>query len=476
MLMRRILLFVVTVLLCMPLPAQDDPVVMTVNGYDVTKSEFEYFFEKNNLDSIVSRKTVRQYAELYLNFKLKVQAAIDEGMNQTESFLSEYKMCRDMQAEDYLVDTGFLEEVARGTYDESIARVGEMGLVHLYVISCMPDELTDRSFEDSYKLMLSVYDKLKAGESFQALAREFSTDDLAANGGEAGWVSTSQLPDDVSEIVFSLNDGEYSEPFVSEGIVFIVMVDGHRQLGSFEENRDDIYDWMMDNGIFDEAKRRRANEYAERLGWTVRNDSAVAYLDSVLEEVEPEFRNVARDYYDGLLVFDISNREIWERVSNHPEEMERYFESNRGKFRFDKPAFRGVVLFCRNEQTYNEIKKVLLKTDMTEWVDSILAYNKNDIKVRVMRGSAENNLFRQGQNEYVDKVVFGKGEFKPMTGYPYVNVVGEVVKKPSSISDMAGEVAEAYQNYLENEWLKRLKSKYRYKINKKVLKTVSLDK
>ena len=75
--MRRILSCTVAVLLGMPLLAQVDPVVMTVNGYDVTQSEFEYFFEKNNIEAKVTKKAVRQYADLYLRFKLKVQAAID---------------------------------------------------------------------------------------------------------------------------------------------------------------------------------------------------------------------------------------------------------------------------------------------------------------------------------------------------------------------------------------------------------------
>ena len=195
----------------------------------------------------------------------------------------------------------------------------------------------------------------------------------------------------------------------------------------------------------------------------------------MLEEVEPEFGNIAREYYDGLLVFDISNREIWERVSNHPEELESYYESHKKQFKFDKPCFKGMVLFCQTEDDFNNMKQVLERTDMNDWIDSILAYNKDNIKVRVMRGSLESGMFRQGQNEYVDKIVFGKGDFKPMAGYPYVNVVGRVIKQPESISDVAGDVADVYQKYLENEWLKRLKSKYKYKINKKALKKVSLN-
>lgn len=474
--MRRILSCIVSVILCIPSFSQDDVVVMTVNGYDVSKSEFEYFFEKNNLENNISKKTVREYADLYLNFKLKVQAAIDEGLDKSESFISEYRMYRDMQAEEYLLDKDFLEKVARSSYEQSLAEIGETGLAHISVISAIPDEKNGRTLDDCYERLNTVYDKLNAGESFRRMAYEYSDDDLAQNGGEAGWVSWKQLPQEVSEVVFSLEEGEYSKPFISDGAVFLIMVDERRQLGTYEQNRFDIDNWMRETGVYDESKRKVANEYAARLGWTIRDEEAVAHLDSVLEDVEPEFGNLSREYHDGLLVFDISNHEIWERVANNPEELESYFNANRKKFKFDKPCFKGMVLFCRSEGDFNQIKSILDRTDMSVWVDSILAYNGRDIKVRVLRSPVESGVFRQGQNEYVDKVVFGIGDFKPMEGYPYVNVVGRVLKKPESIQDVSGDVAEDYQNYLEKEWLKRLKSKYKYKINKKALKTVGQNK
>ena len=205
----------------MPLLAQVDPVVMTVNGYDVTQSEFEYFFEKNNIEAKVTKKAVRQYADLYLNFKLKVQAALDEGLDKSESFLSEYKMCRDMQAEDYVIDYDFLEEVARNSYEQSLIEIGEPGLMHVFVMSATPDANVGRTLDDCFEQMKSVYEKLQAGGSFQDLAKEYSTDNLAASGGEAGWLSVNQMPDDIADIILSLEPGQYSEPFVSNRTAFI---------------------------------------------------------------------------------------------------------------------------------------------------------------------------------------------------------------------------------------------------------------
>lgn len=476
--MKRILICILSVLMCVPFRAQqNDPVVMTVNGYDVKKSEFEYFFKKNNSETKVTRKTVKQYAQLYLNFKLKVQAAIDEGMDKSESFLSEYKMYRDMQAEEYLVDNDFLEDVARSSYESSLAEIGETGLAYIHVISMAPQFNTPEDFEMCVDTMRSVYAKLVAGERFEELAMKYSTDGLAESGGDAGWVSKSQLPNEVAQVVFSLNVREFCEPFVSDGRIFIIRLDGRRQLGSYEENRADIYEWINNSPAYWEARYRKANGYAEKLGWTERDDEAIERLDSALEEIEPEFGNISREYHDGLLLFDISNHEIWERVSNNPDEVVAFFNAHPEKFKFDKPCYKGMILFCRNEETYKEIKSVLDGTDMSEWVDSILAFNlKGEIRIRVMRSPSESGIFKQGQNTYIDKIVFGKGAgYEPMDGYPYVNVVGRILKQPESVDDVAGLVTEEYQKYLEDEWVRKLRSKYKYKINNKALKKVSLN-
>lgn len=60
--------------------AQDNPVVMNVAGYDVTRSEFEYFLQKNCVEDTLDFKTISKYADLYVNFKLKVAAAKSAGM------------------------------------------------------------------------------------------------------------------------------------------------------------------------------------------------------------------------------------------------------------------------------------------------------------------------------------------------------------------------------------------------------------
>ena len=55
----------------LPMMAQaDDPVVMTINGEDITRSEFEYSYNKNNTDLVVDKASLDEYVELFVNYKI----------------------------------------------------------------------------------------------------------------------------------------------------------------------------------------------------------------------------------------------------------------------------------------------------------------------------------------------------------------------------------------------------------------------
>ena len=66
-----------------------DPVMMTINGKPVLKSEFEYIYNKNNSNNSLDKKTLEEYVDLFVNFKLKVEEAKTQGIDTTKSFITE---------------------------------------------------------------------------------------------------------------------------------------------------------------------------------------------------------------------------------------------------------------------------------------------------------------------------------------------------------------------------------------------------
>ena len=83
---------------------ENDPVIMTINGNPVSKSEFEYIYNKNNSANSIDKKTLDEYVDLFINFKLKVEEAKAQGIDTTEAFVKEYSGYRAQLAKPYLVD------------------------------------------------------------------------------------------------------------------------------------------------------------------------------------------------------------------------------------------------------------------------------------------------------------------------------------------------------------------------------------
>ena len=83
-------------------------------------------------------------------------------------------------------------------------------------------------------------------------------------------------------------------------------------------------------------------------------------------------------------------------------------------------------------------------------------------------------VFAIGDNAWVDKLAFGQGDGgKLRKGFTVVELEGRIIKAPESYLDVKGVVTNDYQKYLEEQWVKSLRKKYKVKIDKEVLKTVN---
>ena len=80
-------------------------------------------FNKNNTDLVVDKKTLDEYVELFVNYKLKVAAAKDAQLDTVSSFIKEVADYRSQQAEEYLIDSAFIEDQARKTYQATADQI-----------------------------------------------------------------------------------------------------------------------------------------------------------------------------------------------------------------------------------------------------------------------------------------------------------------------------------------------------------------
>ena len=127
--MKKILLFsILQCTLCLSAMAQtDDPTIMIINGQPVSRSEFEYSYNKNNTEGVIDKKTVEEYVDLFVNYKLKVQAALDAQLDTLSSFQKEFRTYRDQQIRPSFVTDADVEKEAQSYYDKMVQLSSNMG-------------------------------------------------------------------------------------------------------------------------------------------------------------------------------------------------------------------------------------------------------------------------------------------------------------------------------------------------------------
>ena len=95
-----------------------DPVLMTVAGKNITKSEFEAIYHKNNTKNAASdAKSLEDYLQLFINFKLKVKEAEELGLDTVSAFKNELEGYRKQLAAPYLTDNEVNDKLLREAYD-----------------------------------------------------------------------------------------------------------------------------------------------------------------------------------------------------------------------------------------------------------------------------------------------------------------------------------------------------------------------
>ena len=454
--------------------SKTDPVIMTVAGVDVPRSEFEYSYNKNNTDGVIDKKTVDEYVDLFVNYKLKVQAALDAKYDTLSSFKKEFAQYRDQQVlPPFVTDADMLEE-AHKVYDQTVENIGPDGLVNAaHILILTPQKATEEQQRDAKRRIDSVYTALQGGADFEALAKQVSQDPGSARrGGVLGWFSRHQMVKEFEDAAFALQPGQMSKPFQSPFGWHIVLMKERKQLEPFDFHRESIFKFLEQRGARNAITERKLEAMVKASDNTVTRDMLIDSRTDSLSQVDPEMRYLIKEYHDGLLLYEISNRTIWDKAAKDEETLSLYFKKNKKKYQWDEPRFKGMAYHVKEQGDVKAVANCVKKLKFEDWNEALRTTFNGDsiIRIRVEKG-----LFKKGDNPLIDRECFKVADAKvdSVKGYPIDAVYGKMLKKPEDYTDVRGLVTADLQDELERFWVADLRKKYPVTINKEVLLTVN---
>jgi peptidyl-prolyl cis-trans isomerase SurA len=199
-------------------------------------------------------------------------------------------------------------------------------------------------------------------------------------------------------------------------------------------------------------------------------ESCIAFEDSRLEEEYPEFRMLVKEYYDGILLFDLTDQKVWSKAVQDTTGLQEFYNANKNNYMWGKRLH--AILYTVNDPDMVPTSVLKEKVNSGMTTDEIIAFfNTGDKQVITV----DSGKFSKGDNHIVDVIRWKKGFAGPVVldnQNGYAKVIEVLDPEPKTIDEARGLITADYQNFLEKAWIKELRSKYEVNVNDSILEQI----
>ena len=441
-------------------------------------------------------------------------------------YFSAFSMVYPFENAAYTTKVGGISQPFRTQFGYHILRVndkrksrGEIEVSHI-----MAKHNTEDSTFAKNKIF-DIYNKLEQGDDFSKIAIEHSDDESSAKkGGKLPKFGTGKMIKSFDEVAFDLeNEDDFSKPFKTKYGWHILKLEkkypvkGYEDLKESLENKikngnrakfvekdlafklsnkykitenkallsafyssnvvkmkskdillsieekiytsNDFYDYISKN-----KKISIENNYID-----FKNKNIIDYYKAHLEETNLEFSNTYQEYKDGLLLFDLLQKNIWEKSEKDTIGLNNYFVDNRNKYSW-RTRGQLTIASCTNLNKAEFVKKYLEEDKSIDEIKKLVNEGAT-IHVLFSSGTLEEGSVKLPKNYKFEKGV-SKIYNESKNQYTILRVDKIIPPGNKKLNETKGEVINDYQAYLEEQWVKQLRNNYKIKINKKEYKKV----
>lgn len=419
--MKRLIVFAMTMSLGVVF-GQKDPVIMTVDGNPVHKSEFLQIYLKNNDDPRYDKEALDEYMDLFVKFKLKVAEAEALGYDTIPKLMRELNGYRKQLALPYLIDSTKNEELIKEAYERMKTEVRASHILVRLESNASPEDTLA-----AYNKLMSLKKRIEKGEDFASVAKgKMGSEDpsVVNNGGDLGYFTAFQMVYPFEQMAYNTKVGEVSMPFRTRFGYHILKVSDKRPArGTIEASHlmislkedapenvvdiakskiDEIYGLLQNGENFEELVKKHSDDPST----SDKGGALPAFGTGTTTRMVPEFEEAAfalkndgdiskpiRTQYG----YHIIKRLSWKPLADF-EELERQIASKVAKDERSKQTQNSFVEKLKKEYGYTNSKTEGLKW-FYENIDSTYHYGKFEPSTL----KTDKVLFTLGNEVYTQK-------------------------------------------------------------------------
>lgn len=201
------------------------------------------------------------------------------------------------------------------------------------------------------------------------------------------------------------------------------------------------------------------------------------FADNKLESKYQDFKVLMQEYHDGILLFDLTDRNVWSKAIKDTVGLKEFHHLNAAKYMWGERLDATIFTFKNAKVSEKDARKFVEKIakknynhDFSKIEELIAKLTKDSAAVEY-----KYEKFSKGDNKFVDQTNWQEGVSNTLTdGNNFIIILVNKKLSPElkSLNEAKGIVTADYQNYLEKEWLQSLRQKYPFTINKEVLNTI----
>lgn len=213
-------------------------------------------------------------------------------------------------------------------------------------------------------------------------------------------------------------------------------------------------------------------------------EQIVRYADSRLEDKYPELKATIDEFRDGILIFAITDKQVWNKSVADTSGLREFYLEHKDNYKWDTRA--EVTLWSVNCEKINpkKLNKILTKAIKKSWGEDktkaaiAKAYKIEDADKQI---SFRYGKFEKGDNAIVDRTVWSASNpsensviSDTASAKRDIAVVFHKFVQPETktLDECKGAATSDYQSVLEQQWLKELRGKYDYNVNKEVYNSI----